>query len=149
MIRAELPTRVYYVALGGFDTHAGQPWRHQSLLSELAKGLAGFQQELAATGHADRVVTLTFSEFGRRVRENASQGTDHGAAGPVFLTGEPVRPGLLGEHPSLIDLDRGDLKHTVDFRSIYAGVLEDWLGLDSHAALGARYPKPNLFKHTA
>ncbi|MFW5682999.1 MAG: DUF1501 domain-containing protein, partial [Phycisphaeraceae bacterium] len=87
MIRAELPTRVYYVALGGFDTHAGQPWRHQNLLGELAKSLAGFQKELDATGHADRVVTLTFSEFGRRVRENASQGTDHGAAGPVFLTG--------------------------------------------------------------
>ena len=149
MIRAELPTRVYYVALGGFDTHAGQTWRHQNLLGELAKSLAGFQKELDATGHAGRVVTLTFSEFGRRVRENASQGTDHGAAGPVFLTGEPVRPGLLGEHPSLIDLDRGDLKHTVDFRSIYASVLEDWLGLDSHAALGGRYPKPNLFKHTA
>lgn len=149
MIRAELPTRVYYVALGGFDTHAGQPWRHQNLLGELAKSLAGFQKELAATGHADRVVTLTFSEFGRRVRENASQGTDHGAAGPVFLTGAPVRPGLLGDHPSLVDLDRGDLKHTVDFRSVYAGVLEDWLGLDSRAALGGRYPKPNLFQRSA
>lgn len=146
MIRAELPTRVYYVALGGFDTHAGQPWRHENLLGEWAGAIAAFQKELQATGHADRVVTLTFSEFGRRVRENASRGTDHGAAGPVFLTGRAVRPGLLGEHPSLTDLDRGDLKHTVDFRSIYAGVLEDWLGLDSRAALGGGYRKPDLFK---
>ena len=145
MIKAELPTRVYYVALGGFDTHAGQAWRHQNLLTELGKSLAAFQHELAATGHDQRVVTLTFSEFGRRVKENASRGTDHGAAGPVFLTGPAVRPGLLGRHPSLTDLDRGDLKFTADFRSVYAGLLDDWLGLDSAAALGGRYRKAKLF----
>ena len=145
MIRAQLPTRVYYVAQGGFDTHAGQAGRHQNLLRQFAQSMAAFQRELDATGHADRVTTFAFSEFGRRVSANASGGTDHGAAGPVFLMGDRVKAGLLGKHPSLTDLDRGDLKFNVDFRSIYTALLEDWLGVDAQAALDGRFGKPELF----
>ncbi len=139
MIRAELPTRVYYVGMGGFDTHAGQTWRHANLLTQFATAMQAFQNELKATGHDGRVMTMAFSEFGRRVAENASQGTDHGAAGPMFLFGPMVRPGLLGEHPSLTKLDKGDLIHTVDFRSVYAGVLEQWMKADSKKVLGKVY----------
>ena len=139
MIKAELPTRVYYVAMGGFDTHAGQGGRHRNLLRQFAESMQAFQNELAATGHAKRVVTFAFSEFGRRVEENASGGTDHGAAGPSFLFGEPIRSGVLGEHPSLTKLDRGDLTHTVDFRNIYAALLGPWMGMDVKAALGKTY----------
>ena len=94
---------------------------------------------------ADRVLVLCFSEFGRRVQENASAGTDHGAAGPVFLAGPAVKPGLLGAYPSLTDLDDGDLKPVVDFRRVYATILESWLGLPSTSALGGTFqPLPLL-----
>lgn len=148
MIRAELATRVYYVALGGFDTHAGQPNRHANLLREFAAALSAFQNELAASGHDKRVLTLAFSEFGRRVYQNASQGTDHGTAGPMFLLGDMVRPGLLAEHPSLDDarLDGGDMVFGVDFRSVYAGVLDAWMKIDSAAVLGQRFPPANVVK---
>ncbi|MEM6751181.1 MAG: DUF1501 domain-containing protein [Planctomycetota bacterium] len=141
MIKAGLPTRVYYVALGGFDTHAGQRGRHPNLLRQFATGVAAFQKELVRTGHDGRVVTLAFSEFGRRVKENASGGTDHGAAGPMFAFGPAVKPGALGKHPDLGQLDNGDLKHTVDFRAIYAGVLNDWMKLDAKPAVGNIRPQ--------
>lgn len=140
MIKAGLPTRVYYVALGGFDTHANQAGQHQRLLSDFADSMKAFYAELAATGHRSRVVTMAFSEFGRRVRQNASGGTDHGAAGPLFLFGEGVKSGLLGQHPSLDQLDEGDLAHTTDFRCVYAELLDRWLKLDSRTVLGQRYP---------
>jgi len=139
MIRAELPTRVYYANLGGFDTHAGQQNRHANLLARFAEGVKAFYDELEATGHQDRVVTLAFSEFGRRVAQNASAGTDHGAAGPVFLAGPAVRPGLLGNAPSLTELDNGDLKYTLDFRHLYAGLLQDWLKINPRPALGQNF----------
>jgi len=140
MIKAELPTRVYYVAMGGFDTHAGQAYRHQNLLTQFSQTVTAFQRELSKTGHSKRVVTMAFSEFGRRVRQNASQGTDHGVAGPMFLFGEHVRPGLRGTHPSLTDLDKGDLVHTMDFRRVYADVLGNWLKIDPAAALPGNFP---------
>jgi len=146
MIRAELPTRVYYVAMGGFDTHANQGGQHAGLLDEFARSMSAFYHELKATGHRQRVVTLAFSEFGRRVRQNASGGTDHGTAGPMFLFGEQVRPGLLGEHPSLTRLDDGDLAYTVDFRSVYASVLDQWMKIDSAAALGRRFKHANVLR---
>jgi uncharacterized protein (DUF1501 family) len=90
-------------------------------------------------GHAERVVTLTFSEFGRRVKENASEGTDHGAAAPVFLAGAAVRPGVHGPHPSLTDLEDGDLRYHTDFRCVYATLLERWLQADSERILGSRH----------
>jgi uncharacterized protein (DUF1501 family) len=139
MVRAELPTRVYYVALGGFDTHANQAGQHERLLREFATAMSAFYRELKATGHQQRVLTVAFSEFGRRVRQNASGGTDHGTAGPMFLFGPQVSPGLIGEHPSLTDLDDGDLIHRVDFRSVYASVLDNWMKIDSAAALGRRF----------
>ena len=139
MIRAELPTNVYYTALGGFDTHAGQAGRHANNLNQFAAAISAFYKELAAMGQDGRVLTMAFSEFGRRVAQNASNGTDHGTAGPMFLFGPMVRPGLLGRHPSLTDLDRGDLIHHTDFRSVYAGVLEGWFKTDSTKVLGRKF----------
>jgi uncharacterized protein (DUF1501 family) len=142
MIAAELRTRVYYVTIGGFDTHArqgGERGRHAFLLQQVSEALRAFYADLRATGHAVRVLTMVFSEFGRRVAQNGSNGTDHGAAAPMFLLGPMVRPGVLNPHPSLTDLDDGDLKHSVDFRSVYAGVLRDWMGADPEAVLGGRF----------
>ena len=147
MIRAELPTRVYYVAQGGFDTHAAQRDTHARLLGNFSSAVAAFYRELATTGHRGRVITLAFSEFGRRVRQNASGGTDHGAAGPVFLFGEHLRnPGLIGTHPSLSDLNSGDLIHRTDFRSIYTDLLERWMKMDSEAALGRQFKSAGLLR---
>ncbi len=142
MIRAGMKTRVYYVSMSGFDTHAGQggqQGRHAQLLGEFAGALKAFYDDLKAQRSEGRVLTLCFSEFGRCVGQNASGGTDHGAAAPMFLAGPMVRPGVLSEHPSLTDLvENGDLKFSVDFRCVYAGVLKDWMGADADAALGRR-----------
>lgn len=138
MISAGLKTRVYYVTLGGFDTHSGQGaenGRHANLLRFFSSALKAFYQDLKAQGNDERVMTMTFSEFGRRVGQNASQGTDHGTAAPMFLAGPMVKPGVFNAHPSLTDLDQGDLKYTMDFRSIYAGVLEGWMKADSKKVL--------------
>ncbi len=139
MIRAELPTRVYYVGLGGFDTHAGQPGRHAQLLTEFANAVSAFYRELQALGQQQRVLTMAFSEFGRRVRQNASAGTDHGTAGPMFLFGPMVKPGLLNDHPTLTKLDDGDLIYNTDFRSVYAAILDHWLAADSAKVLGRKF----------
>ncbi len=130
---------MFYVSLGGFDTHANQKNTQARLLKELGDGLAAFQRDLAAHGHDGDVLTMTFSEFGRRVAENASGGTDHGAAEPMFLLG-PTRGGLVGDHPSLTDLLAGDLKFGIDFRSVYATILEKWLGTPQSAVLDGSYP---------
>ena len=145
MIRAELPTRVYYVNLGGFDTHAQQAGKHTQLLTQFAQSMRAFYDELHKTGHDGRVVSLAFSEFGRRLRQNASNGTDHGVAGPCFVFGPAVKQGLHGSYPSLDNLDQGDLIHTVDFRSVYADLLDNWMSIDSRKALGARYAHLGLF----
>ncbi len=146
MIRAGMKTRVYYVSLGGFDTHANQPGQHANLLAQLGGSLNAFQKDLKAQGNAGRVLTLVFSEFGRRVSQNASNGTDHGAAAPMFLMGEMVRPGVLGNHPSLTDLDQGDLKYNADFRCVYAAILEDWMKADARAVLGGQFQKARVLK---
>ncbi len=146
MVRAELPTRVFYVALGGFDTHANQAGQHTRLLNEFATAMSAFYKELKATGHQQRVLTVAFSEFGRRVKQNASGGTDHGTAGPMFLFGPQVNPGLIGEHPSLTHLDDGDLIHHTDFRSVYASVLDNWMKIDSTAALGKTFNHANILR---
>jgi uncharacterized protein (DUF1501 family) len=146
MIRAELPTRVYYVSLGGFDTHANQQGRHDQLMTQLAQGVGAFMEDLKAQKNDDRVMVMTFSEFGRRVAQNASGGTDHGAAAPVFLFGSRLKQGLLGKHPSLTDLDSGDLKYQVDFRSIYASVLQNWLDTPSKPILGRQYQTFDLVR---
>jgi uncharacterized protein (DUF1501 family) len=149
LISAGSPTRVYYVGLGGFDTHAAQAGRHDRLLEQMAGGLDAFVKDLMQKGLLDRVLVMTFSEFGRRVSENASAGTDHGAAAPMFLIGGSVAPGAGGPHPSLTDLDQGDLKYNVDFRSVYATVLEQWLGVSSQQILGDRFPLIDVLKPRA
>jgi uncharacterized protein (DUF1501 family) len=132
-------TRIFYVNLDGFDTHSGQGTAHDKLLAELADSVAGFFQSLKTTGHDQRVRLMTFSEFGRRVLENGSRGTDHGAASCLFVAGPSVNGGVIGKHPSLADLDAGDLKFHTDFRSVYATQLDGWLGCDSKAVLGANW----------
>ncbi len=146
MIAGNLPTRIYYVTLGGFDTHANQLGSHGGLMERFAKGVAAFQKDIEAQGNADRVLTLTFSEFGRRVQENASGGTDHGTAAPMFMIGNTVNAGLAGRRPILTDLDNGDLKYTTDFRSVYGSVLEQWLGTESAPILGREFPQIELVK---
>lgn len=144
MIRDGMRTRVYYVSLGGFDTHANQAGTHANLMRQLGDSLNAFYKDLAAQGNSGRVLTMAFSEFGRRASQNGSAGTDHGTAAPVYLVGDMIRPGLHGRHPSLTDLDQGDLKFTMDFRSIYAAILDDWMGAPSKTVLGAAYPKASI-----
>ena len=146
MIRDGMKTRVYYASIAGFDTHAGQLGTHARNLQQVGDALLAFQNELKAQGNQDRVLTLVFSEFGRRVAQNASGGTDHGTAAPSFLIGSAVRPGVHGQHPSLRDLDNGDLKFTQDFRGVYGAVLEDWLKAPSGKVLGGTYPKPKVIR---
>ncbi|MEQ9409516.1 MAG: DUF1501 domain-containing protein [Fuerstiella sp.] len=139
LVSSGLQTSVYYVQIDGFDTHAQQAGAHQSLLRQVSDAVSTFVTDMIAHGHGDRVLCLCFSEFGRRVQQNASDGTDHGTAGPVFLAGTKVRPGLIGKHPSLQQLKDGDLQHHTDFRQVYAAVLEHWLGCDSADILLGKY----------
>jgi uncharacterized protein (DUF1501 family) len=146
LIAAGTPDRVYYTTLGGFDTHSGQARQHNELLGELAGAMAAFHDDLAHHGQQKRVLTVTFSEFGRRVKENASSGTDHGAASQMFVAGEAVKSGPIGSHPSLVDLDDGDLKFHTDFRSVYATLLDLWLKVPSAEILGEKFPHVELLK---
>jgi uncharacterized protein (DUF1501 family) len=146
MIAGGLPTRVYYVSLGGFDTHAGERGRHDNLMKQFAQGVGAFWSDLKKQGNDDRVLMMTFSEFGRRVQQNASGGTDHGAAAPMFLFGKHLKSGIVGKHPSLSELDQGDLKYGVDFRSVYATVLQNWLDTPSKPILGAQFRTLPLLK---
>jgi len=146
LIDAGLTTRVYYVALDGFDTHSDQAAAHAGLLDQLGGALAAFAEDLAAHAQLDRVMTVVFSEFGRRVEENASRGTDHGAAAPVFLVGSRVQSGLIGKHPRLDDLKDGDLKFHTDFRAIYATLLEKWLGWPAAPILGEGYAPADVLQ---
>jgi uncharacterized protein (DUF1501 family) len=139
LIKAGLGTSIYYTQLGGFDTHANQLNGHANLLREVGESLRAFFDDLQRAGQADRVLLLAFTEFGRRLRENASAGTDHGTASPVFLAGPRVRPGVHGPNPNLRDLVDGDPRHAIDFRSVYATVLDQWLACPSAAVLGQRF----------
>ena len=127
LIAGGMPTRVYYVAQGGYDTHSNQTGAHERLMAELDSSLTAFCTDLKAQGNFERVLVMSFSEFGRRVQENASGGTDHGAAAPLFVVGGKVQPGIYGAAPSLTKLHDGDIIHSVDFRSVYATVLSKWL----------------------
>jgi len=136
IIGSKLGTRVLFVQLGSFDTHTTQKGTQDRLLADFAAGISAFYADLAAHGSDGRVLTMTFSEFGRRVAENGSRGTDHGSAAPVFVIGGGVKGGVYGEHPSLDALDNGNLRYTTDFRSVYATVLEQWLGRPSSGIIG-------------
>jgi uncharacterized protein (DUF1501 family) len=140
LIQRRLGTRVFYVSIDGFDTHSSQATMHQNLLAEVADGIHVLFEDLKRTRDEQRVRVLTFSEFGRRVRENGSKGTDHGAASCLFVAGPSVKGGVIGKHPSLSDLGDGDLKHHTDFRAVYATLLDHWLGCDSKTVLGAPFP---------
>jgi uncharacterized protein (DUF1501 family) len=146
LIRAGLSTPIYYAQLGGFDTHAEQLNRHSGLLRELSSSVRAFLTDLDRSGDGDRVTVLVFSEFGRRLRENASAGTDHGTSAPVFLLGRPVQGGLHGPYPDLAHLKDGDPEHAIDFRRVYATVLERWLKLPAEASLGKPFEPLPLFR---
>jgi uncharacterized protein (DUF1501 family) len=147
-LSANLGMRVAHVTLGGFDTHSRQADTQAKLLGELSDALAAFYQDLAASGRANSTVTMTWSEFGRRVGENASQGTDHGSAEPMFIVGGAVKGGLYGEMPALTDLDNGNLRFTTDFRSVYATLLDKWLQGDADALLGQHFDRLDIIKTT-
>jgi uncharacterized protein (DUF1501 family) len=146
MIRDGMPTRVYYATMGGFDTHSAQAGRHGQLLRQVSESVAAFQRDLKEQGNAERVVTLVFSEFGRRVKQNGSGGTDHGTAAPVFVIGAGVKPGVVGRHPSLVDLDQGDLKFGVDFRSVYASLLGDWMKAPADKILRGQFASAGVVR---
>jgi uncharacterized protein (DUF1501 family) len=145
LLRTGFAARVYYTSQGNYDTHAAQLPRHGELLRELGGALRAFLDDLAAARLAERVAVLVFSEFGRQVRENASAGTDHGTAAPVLLAGAGVQSGLMGTAPNLLDLVGNAPKMTMDFRRVYATVLEDWLGLPSKDALAGTFEHLPLF----
>ncbi|MCM3881359.1 MAG: DUF1501 domain-containing protein [Vicinamibacterales bacterium] len=136
LIASETPTRLYYVTYAGnsFDTHVQQADLHTRLLMYTADAVRGFMEDMNRIGRANDVALMMFTEFGRRVEENGSLGTDHGTATPMFIVGKGVKGGLYGQHPSLTDLDDGNLKMTTDFRRVYATVIKEWLGYD-HAEL--------------
>jgi uncharacterized protein (DUF1501 family) len=141
LIAAGLPTRVYFATLNGFDTHTGQLATHARLLQVLSESLAAFQKDLEARKLDAQVVTMTFSEFGRRASENQSHGTDHGTASPLFVLGSSVKAGLHGSAPSLKIPRNQDVVFGTDFRSVYATMLEDWLECPSEPVLGRRFGK--------
>ncbi len=143
LIAGGLPTRVYYISQGGYDTHTNQKNSHDRLLGEFAEAATAFVADMKGQGNLGRVLVMVFSEFGRRVAENASGGTDHGAAAPMFLLGGGLEPGAYGGYPSLEPkaLVNGDLAFGTDFRAVYAGVLEDWLRCDSIPILGRKFDK--------
>ncbi|MBN2138587.1 MAG: DUF1501 domain-containing protein [Sedimentisphaerales bacterium] len=144
LIRAEVGIRIFFVeigggGIGGFDNHANQKGNHCSLVGQLSESIAAFVGDLRRDKLLDRVLLMTFTEFGRTVKENGRRGTGHGIAGPAFLVGGAVSGGLCGRHPSLTDLQNGSLKMGIDFRRVYATVLDGWLGIESQAVLDKRY----------
>lgn len=141
MLTADLPARMFLVSLDGFDTHSQQQPGHAALMAELSGAIRAFEQDLVEHKLSDRVVLATYSEFGRRVAENGSLGTDHGAASMLFALTPTGKAGFHGKHPSLTDLTDGDLKFTTDFRSVYATLLDNWLEIPSAGVLGAEFPK--------
>lgn len=146
LIGADFGSRVYYTSLGGFDTHAKQAVVHGPLLAELGDALKAFFADLASRRLADRVLLMTFSEFGRRVTENGSQGTDHGAAAPMFLVGAAGRRGVIGDAPNFDNLIEGDVRHQIDFRGVYAALLEHYLQVNPRRVLGQAFSAPALLR---
>ncbi|MDE0108098.1 MAG: DUF1501 domain-containing protein [Bryobacterales bacterium] len=147
LIDANFPTRIYYTSTGGWDTHGNQLPTLQSLLMYASDALRAFLDDMERIGRADDVAIMVFSEFGRRVKENASGGTDHGTAGPMFVLGKHVKGGWYGKFPGLNDLDEnGNLRVTTDFRSVYATMIEEWMGFDgADSILKGDFPPLGIF----
>jgi uncharacterized protein (DUF1501 family) len=140
LIFSDINTKVYYVSLGSFDTHINQDGQQQRLFTELNDAIKAFTKDLKANGRFDDVLLFTFSEFGRRVAQNASNGTDHGTSNNmIFIGGGLKQKGLINEMPNLADLDEGDLKYKIDFKNVYATVLKNWLNADDIKILGKQY----------
>lgn len=146
LVAAGAPTRVWSVSLGGFDTHANEKGAQAILLGVVSKGISKFMSQMRSTNRSNDVVVMVYSEFGRRVRGNASQGTDHGTSGPVFVLGERIKGGFYGDQPSLNNLKNDDLSVTTDFRDIYATLLEKVLGTAPERVLGNWSGRTPLFK---
>jgi uncharacterized protein (DUF1501 family) len=150
LIRADVGVRILFAevgggGIGGFDNHANQRDNHAALLREISTSIAAFVDDLNRTKMLDRVLLMTFSEFGRTLSENGRRGTGHGAAAPVFLAGGRLQGGLVGQHPSLTDLAGDAPKHHTDYRQVYATVLDKWLRFDSEPVLGAKYAPLDVF----
>ena len=145
LVSAGAPTRVWSVSLGGFDTHANEKGAQSILLGVVSQGISKFMSQMRATNRGNDVVVLVYSEFGRRVKANASEGTDHGTSGPVFVLGSRIKGGLYGEQPSLSNLKNDDLAVTTDFRDIYASLLEKVLGTPAERILGNWKGRTPLF----
>jgi uncharacterized protein (DUF1501 family) len=146
LIDADLGARIFYVSLENFDTHATQAPAHAGLLAQLSGAMTAFYKDMKARGHGDRVLMMTFSEFGRRVKENGSRGTDHGSGAPMFLIGSKVKAGAVGDHPSLTDVPLGNLKFHTDFRQVYAAILDNWLKVSSKDVLGGEFKSAGVFR---
>ncbi len=144
LIRADVGIRIFFTELGGdgfggFDNHANQLGNHCALLDQLSQSIGAFVADLKAQNLLDRVLLMTYSEFGRTVNENGRRGTGHGAAAPMFLAGGQLKGDLIGEHPSLTNLHKNSQKHHTDFRQMYATALDTWLGVDSKTILGQQF----------
>jgi uncharacterized protein (DUF1501 family) len=139
LIKSGLTSSIYYTELEGFDTHANQRGTHDLLLREVDTALKAFVDDMHKSSDGQRVLVLVFSEFGRRLQENGSNGTDHGTAAPVFVLGDAVRSGVHGPYPNLQDLQDGDPRHAIDFRRVYASVLDQWLQCPSQTVLGQKF----------
>ena len=146
LIDADLGARVFYVSIGSFDTHGSQAPTHANLWTQVSGAMTAFYKDMKARGHDERLLMMTFSEFGRRAKENGSRGTDHGSAAPMLLVGGKVKAGMVGKHPSLTELEMGNLKHHTDFRQVYAGILDNWLGVSSKDVLGGEFNAVEVFK---
>lgn len=142
LILSDINTKVYYVSIGSFDTHAGQAQQQKRLFDQLNDAIKAFTEDMKANGRFDDILMMTFSEFGRRVAQNASNGTDHGTANNMFFIGGGLKEkGILNEMPNLTDLNDGDLKHTVDFRNVYATILNKWLDVEDKKIMGNTFKK--------
>jgi uncharacterized protein (DUF1501 family) len=139
LLGAGVPTQVFYTQMGGFDDHAGEESHHGVTLGDFSSAVGAFMRDLGQRGLQDKVTLLAFSEFGRRVKENGSMGTDHGEAGPVFIVGSNVKGGMYGQFPSLQQPHQGDLGYTVDYRSVYATVVQHVLQVNPKDVLGASF----------
>jgi uncharacterized protein (DUF1501 family) len=146
LIEQGFGTRVFYVAIDGFDTHSGQAQTQQNLFQQIDQAVAALFQRLQRNGDDERTLLMTFSEFGRRAAENGSKGTDHGSGSCLFVVGPGVKAGPCGRHPSLTDLVEGDLRFHTDFRRVYATLLDGWLNVDSRTVLGEKFERMSFLK---